>query len=113
MSTPASGRNQTNARQKEDRNVTYRERIPIYDAVQWTGSNLDEVRTFVDSRRGGTATYAVNDGVLSITESWYFRLFADPNGYVVHGPVFGADASQAVLLTKTAAEFATQYEQLP
>lgn len=93
--------------------MAYRERVPTYDAVQWTGSNIEEVRAFVDSRRSGTAVYAVNDGVLSITESWYFRLFAEPNGYVVHGPVFGADVSQASLLTKTGAEFATQYEQLP
>ena len=93
--------------------MTYRERIPTYDAVQWTGSNLDEVRTFVDTRRGGAATYAVNDGVLSVTESWYFRLFVEPNGYIVHGPVFGADVSQSALLTKTADEFAVQYENVP
>lgn len=36
-----------------------------------------------------------------------------PTYDAVHGPVFGADVSQASLLTKTAAEFATQYEQLP
>lgn len=92
--------------------MTYRERTPTYDAVQWTGSNLEEVRAFVDARRGGSAVYAVNDGVLSATESWYFRLFVETDGYVVHGPLFSTDVSQATLLTKTAAEFATQYEQV-
>ncbi len=92
--------------------MTYRAKTPTFEAVQWTGSNQQEVADFVAPRNTLPVTFRIEDGLLIGRDGSYFSLFLPVGSYAVHGPAFGADVSQAGLSVKSADEFATQFEAL-
>lgn len=90
--------------------MTVKQKLPTFEHVRWTGSNAAAVQSFVDTYHYRPTSYSVEDGVLLFRDGQYLALFVPEGSYVLYGPSYGADHSQASLLLRTDDEFTAQYD---
>ena len=97
--------------------MTVKLKEPTFEEVQWTGANLATIRSFVDgilgpTHEGARRTYAEqDDGALMIYDSaTMMSAYLNTSDWLLFGPLFGADKSQAGWRTTSPSEFTSQYE---
>lgn len=89
--------------------MTVRLRVPTFEEIQWTGANLPTIESFVDDMTDSADAHSfrVVDGALFISP---ISVAVSPNGYLVFGPIYGTDKTQAGWSSISAAEFTAQYQ---
>lgn len=116
--------------------MAYVENTASYEAVQWTGSNLAEVRQFIVGLVGGAAAgkqdgvraaedrprrITVHDGVenpdmLGWLCIWAYRdldLDIPPQHYLVYGPIMRGAKQRGRFFVVSPAQFAAQFTATP
>lgn len=91
--------------------MTYKESVPTFEALQWTGANLSAMRSFVDSQVGASdsRSYNVDEGNLSIFQFGVISVVVPGQGYLVRGPLYGNTTSQAEFFAYSDAEFGDKF----
>jgi hypothetical protein len=97
--------------------MSYIQKAPSFDAIQWNGSNQTAVLAWLSTREteeltASTWTDEENENSLIVRGTSYFNLFAPLNNYIVHGPRWGSYVQQAGYQMRTPAEFADQFEEV-